>query len=170
MQTQQPNEVVDGMLASGRNDPYLAFNFLVEIDGMIVGGFNEIAGLNIEIEYRQYHEGGGAGVVYHLPTRPKYSHISLSKGISDETALLDWVISTAQGDIKHKQVSVILKSIEPGVKETRWDLANALPQHWKTGVFNAQQSTVAIETLSLVFTSIKRETRRVEAIKTPATA
>ena len=38
-----------------RNDPYSAFNFLVEIDSVIVAGFSEVGGLDTTtdpIEYR----------------------------------------------------------------------------------------------------------------------
>ncbi|MBI3560634.1 MAG: phage tail protein [Gammaproteobacteria bacterium] len=153
------------MTLSSRNDPYVAFNFIVEIDGLIVGGFNEIGGLDLQIEYFQYHEGGGAGIVYHLPRKPKYGKITLSRGIGEENVLLDWVLTTAQGEIQPRQVSIILKNIQPEMAQIRWDLANALPKEWSCGVFNAQHSRVAIETLALVFTSLKRETHRVDTIE-----
>ena len=31
-----------------RNDPYMSFNFFVEIEGLIAGGFSEVGGLQIE--------------------------------------------------------------------------------------------------------------------------
>jgi len=41
-----------------RNDPYMAFNFLVEIEGLVVGGFTEVTGLQIETVVETYREGG----------------------------------------------------------------------------------------------------------------
>ena len=34
-----------------RSDPYAAYNFLIEIDGIIAGGFSEVSGLNIDKQY-----------------------------------------------------------------------------------------------------------------------
>jgi hypothetical protein len=34
------------MPVAERKDPYLSFRFLVEIRGLIVGGFSEVSGLN----------------------------------------------------------------------------------------------------------------------------
>jgi len=41
-----------------RKDPYAGFNFLVEIDGLLVGGFTEVTGLQVETESHDYREGG----------------------------------------------------------------------------------------------------------------
>jgi len=37
-------------MAVPRNDPYVAFNYLIEISGVRAGGFNEVSGLDAEIE------------------------------------------------------------------------------------------------------------------------
>jgi len=47
-----------GMAVGDRKDPYLAFNFLVEIQGLTVGGFTEVTGLQVEVEVHDYREGG----------------------------------------------------------------------------------------------------------------
>lgn len=153
-----------------RSDPYLSFNFQVEIDGIVVAGFTEISGLDIEIEYHNYYEGGGAGMVYHLPYRPKYGNVVLSKGLGDDAALFQWVIETAQGSVKPKQISIFLKDAMSRQNKARWDLANALPNSWKSGAFNAMHSRVAIESLSLVFMSITRVVPRAETIQTTSNA
>jgi phage tail-like protein len=45
------------MPVAERNDPYLSFRFLVEIQGLIVGGFSEVAGLQAETETEDIQEG-----------------------------------------------------------------------------------------------------------------
>ena len=47
--------------------PYLTFNFAVEIEGLLVGGFTEVSGLESEIEVEEYREGGVNGFVHKLP-------------------------------------------------------------------------------------------------------
>ena len=40
----------DANPGASRKDPYMAFNFVVEIEGLTVGGFSEVSGLQIETE------------------------------------------------------------------------------------------------------------------------
>jgi len=45
------------MVPGKRRDPYVNFNFLVEINGMIEAGFSEVSGLYIETDIFEYKEG-----------------------------------------------------------------------------------------------------------------
>ena len=46
------------MVLGKRNDPYLGFNFLVEIDSVVIGGFSDVTGLQAQIQSHDYQEGG----------------------------------------------------------------------------------------------------------------
>ena len=37
-----------------RLDPYQASNFVIEIEGLLVGGFSECSGLEVEVEVEEY--------------------------------------------------------------------------------------------------------------------
>ena len=50
-----------------RNDPYMSFNFFVEIEGLIVGAFTEVSGLQVETQVHDYQEGGQNEYVHRLP-------------------------------------------------------------------------------------------------------
>jgi len=45
---------------------------LVEINGLVVGGFSEVSGLEVEIDVEEYREGGKNEYVHYLPTGAKY--------------------------------------------------------------------------------------------------
>ena len=53
------------MATSSRDNPYGAFNFLVALggdqgdgdEGTIVGGFSDVSGLGIEVNYSEYRNG-----------------------------------------------------------------------------------------------------------------
>jgi len=152
------------MTLSTRKDPFLGFNFRVEIDGFEVGGFKEVSGLHIKIENTPYYEGGGRGVVHNLIGRPSFGSVTLHKGMTSSTELWDWVLSTAEGDVQTRHVSIVLCQFDPAGAETRWDLMNAVPTEWQGGYLNAMQSSVAIESLTLVFSSIKRESKITEQV------
>jgi len=65
-----------------RKDPYLAFDFLVEIEGLVVGGFTDVTGLQREVEVQDYREGGVNEYVHKLwgptryPSNPSSSAVS----------------------------------------------------------------------------------------------
>ena len=46
------------MATGDRKDPYLGFNFAVEVDSIVVAGFSEVSGLQSEAEVHEYREGG----------------------------------------------------------------------------------------------------------------
>ena len=49
------------------HDPFMGYNFLVEIGGVVIGGFSEVSGLSSEIELESYQEGGLNGFVLKFP-------------------------------------------------------------------------------------------------------
>ena len=49
-----------------RLDPYLSVNFLVEIEGLVVGGFSKVDGLESTIETQDYVEGGRNDFVHKI--------------------------------------------------------------------------------------------------------
>src|SRR5689334_3242001 len=50
-----------------RQDPYMAFNFLVEINGLLAGGFRDVKGLESHVEVKEYAEGGLNGYIHRIP-------------------------------------------------------------------------------------------------------
>ena len=67
-----------------RNDPYLGFKFLVEIEGLVVGGFSEVTGLQVETEVETYREGGLNEYVHKLAGPTRYpSNLVLKHGMTE---------------------------------------------------------------------------------------
>ncbi len=65
------------MATGDRVDPYLGFNFLVEIDGITRAGFRECSGLDSTQDPVEYREGDDAITPHKQPGLNKYSNISL---------------------------------------------------------------------------------------------
>jgi len=80
---------VAGGLLGARNDPYLSLNFLVEIEGLLVGGFQEVTGLQVETEVEDYREGGVNDFELKFATLTTYPNLVLERGLaeSDHTAI-----------------------------------------------------------------------------------
>ena len=63
-------------------EPFLAFNFAVEIEGLLVGGFSEVSGLESTIEVEEYREGGVNGFVHKLPGATTHANLVLRHGLT----------------------------------------------------------------------------------------
>jgi phage tail-like protein len=130
-----------------RNDPYGDFNFLVEIDGMTEAGFVSCTGMGVEVEVIEYREGGDAAP-RKLPGLRKFSNITLKRGVTQSTALQDWMNNVANGQSDRRNGAVILldDTREPAL---RWNFFNAFPVKWEGPCLHAKGNDVAIETLTL---------------------
>src|SRR5262245_15540380 len=78
----------------GPNYPPVAFHFRVEFNAPgIVGAdarFQEVSGLNTELEVVTIEEGGENRFAHRLPGRAKYSNLVLKRGLVAESRLLTW--------------------------------------------------------------------------------
>ena len=110
-------------------DPYLNFNFLVEIQGITRAAFQEASGFDSSIDVTEYREGGGNTTPYKLPAQTKYSNITLKRGITDDTELFDWHQQFVTGDpaASRKNGSIVLShDIHPGTIEAMPSTFDAL--------------------------------------------
>lgn len=130
------------------------FRFWVELDGMLVGGFSEVTGLQTEVELEEYQEGGVNGYVHRLPKAAKFTPIVLRRGMSSSSELWDWYAQVMAGTVVRKSGSIILQQIS-GEELCRWNFFDAYPVKWGGPDLNASQSDVAIETVELVHNGLK---------------
>jgi phage tail-like protein len=142
-------------MAIGRNDPFRAFNFLVEIDGIARAAFRECSGLDTSQDPIDYREGGEPLRMRKLPGLNKYSNITLKWGITSDTELWDWREQAADGTVQRKNGSIVLLN-EKGEEKMRWNFSEAWPTKWTGPSFNAVGNEVAIESLEIVHEGIER--------------
>jgi phage tail-like protein len=143
------------MPVAERKDPYLSFRFLVEIQGLIVGGFSEVSGLQAETETEDIPEGGVNDYVHKLPKITKYPNITLKRGITDSDALWNWHQDVVKGIIKRKSGFIILLDGE-GNEKWRWSFERAYPVKWTGPELRADGNTVAVESIELAHNGIKK--------------
>lgn len=135
--------------------PYFAFRFLVEIQGLIVGGFSEVSGLQVETEVETVEEGGVNDYVHKLPKKTTYPNLVLKRGLVDSTVLWGWHQDVVNGIINRASGAVILLDLE-GNETWRWLFKNAYPVKWVGPELKADSSTVAVETLELVHEGLQK--------------
>lgn len=127
---------------------YQTFNFAVEIEGLLVGGFSEVSGLESEVEVEEYREGGVNGYVHKLPGRTTHTNLTLQHGLTSLSTLWNWYNDTSQGSIQRKNGTIML--LDPRqIPVMWWNFRNALPVRWTGPSFSAVSDEVGIEALEL---------------------
>lgn len=136
-------------------DPYGAYHFLIEIDGVETAAFSDVSGLGAEIDVVEYREGSDKGGIRKLPGLTRYTNVSLKRGVTRSQELWDWFNETSQGNGDRRSVAIILldESRQPAL---RWELTNAWPCQFKVGALDASSSDIAIETLELAYEGLDR--------------
>lgn len=138
-------------------DPYMNFNFLVEIDGITRAAFQECSGLDATIDVVEHREGGENTTPRKLPGMTKYSNIVLKRGITDDKELSDWQHQWVTGDprAERKNGSIVLLD-RKGEEKARWDFVRAWPTKWTGPSLTAEGNDVAIEQLDLAHEGLLR--------------
>jgi len=140
-----------------RRDPYLNFHFLVEIEGLVKGGFSEVSGLQMEVETEDYLEGGVHGFVHKLPKQRKYPNVALKRGLTDADTLWKWLRSVGRkgSKINRKTVRIILLDSE-GNEKVSWRCLDAYPVKVSGPDLKSDGNNVAVESLELVHCGLQR--------------
>lgn len=143
------------MATGERKDPFRAYNFLVEIDGITRAGFRECSGLDTTQDPIDYREGGEALHVRKLPGLVKYSNITLKRGITDDAELWAWRKTAMEGKVERKNGSIILLD-DTGAEKLRWNFVEGWPTKWSGPTFNATGNEVAIESLEIAHEGVAK--------------
>jgi phage tail-like protein len=137
------------MPATGaRTDPYLAFNFHVEIDGVTVAGFAECSGLTSETDPVDYRNGDTDTVLTKLTGLRKFPMIVLKRGFTDNHDLWEWRRTVVEGRTE-RHTGVITLLDEARQPALRFNFREGWPSKWEGPALNGKTNEVAIETLEI---------------------
>ena len=140
-----------------RNDPYGQFNFLIEIDGVVKGGFSEVSGLTTDTNMIEYREGNeGQGTVRKLPGLMKYNNVVLKRGWTKDRSLWNWRKQVIDGKTKRASGAIVLLD-EARQPALRWEFREGWPSKWEGPALNGKTSEVAIETLEIAHEGLELE-------------
>jgi phage tail-like protein len=137
-----------------RDDPYGAFNFLVDLgDGAdgAAAGFAEVTGLSTEITYAEYRNGNDkVSNVRRIPTLSKSGDVTLKRGLIGDQRLFDWLQAVRDGSPQPRTVTISLLDESRQVVAS-WRLTNAQPKKWVGPTLVAKGGgEVAMEELHLI--------------------
>jgi phage tail-like protein len=137
-------------------DPYRAFNFKMEVQGVTEGHFTEVSGLEARVVPISYREAGNSQVVHYVPGRTEYGSIVLRYGLTRSRELYDWFMTGVKGAVQRKNISIVLLDADGTTEVMRWNLVNAWVTQWRGALLDAQSQELAIESLTLVCETLDR--------------
>lgn len=129
--------------------------FLFEVDGLEIGQFMEVGGLEVSIETTTVVEGGQNSFVHQLPGRMKWPNIVLKRGVTQNDNLLAWLNRTsgeqftANGNKLARSTAAITLMGPGGTRLRAWEFDGAFPIKWTGPRFAADSTNSATEELEI---------------------
>lgn len=135
-------------MATPRQDPYVAFNYLVEVNGIRAGGFSEVSGLDLEVQTIDYRNGDEDFIARKLPGIKRVSNVTLKRGIIGELDVFRWVLAGARGEVSRRDAAIILRD-EQRREVMRWKLTRAWACKYVGPTLQGDSNAVAIEAIEI---------------------
>jgi phage tail-like protein len=137
-----------------KHDHIGQFNFKVEIEGVTVGAFKNVEGLDSETEVIEYQDGDDI-IARKRPGRTKYSNVTLKRGYINTDELWKWRKKVIEGKVERKSGSVILCA-DDGSEICRYNFFEAWPSKWKGFTLDGKGGDVTVEEVELAVEKIER--------------
>ncbi|MEO7045959.1 MAG: phage tail protein [Ferruginibacter sp.] len=117
--------------------------------------FQEVSGLSLEVDYETYSAGGKNAFSYKLPLRPTYNDLVLKRGYTMVSGVSAWMIDAFE-NFNYRHTNLIISLLDANhVPVSSWYVVNALPKKWDLSPFNAEESSIVIESMTFQYDYFK---------------
>jgi len=141
-------------MADNLNDANTA-RFLFEVDGVDIGSFMEVNGLEVSVDTEDVNEGGQNSFVHKLPGRMTWPNITLKRGVTKQDELLKWLNDSsgeqfaANGNKLTRKSAAITLLDRTGQRLMSWDFVDAFPVKWTGPSFATESAEAPSESLEI---------------------
>lgn len=142
----------------------IANRFLFELDGVELGVFKEVSGLNVSVHVDEIREGGQNGFSHRVPGRMSWPNLVFRRGVTDSNALFDWFAKTsgegfASAQNKLTKSTGAVTVIDAGGNRLRsWEFIDVFPVRWKGPEFSMDNQTPLEEELEVAHHGFRSST------------
>jgi phage tail-like protein len=146
-------------------EPSTASKFLFEVDGVEIGVFREVTGLQVTIGIQEISEGGQNGFVHKMPGRMTWPHLVFRRGVTESDALFTWLSKTsgegfAGNNNKLTRATGAVTALDSnGIRLRSWDFADVFPVRWKGPDFDSSSNASLEEELEVAHHGFKARTQ-----------
>ncbi len=137
----------------------VAFHFGVKIGENWIS-FSEVQGIECELETEPIKPGGDSFNCFFIPKNRRFSDLVLKRGCcKQEDPFFVWCKNILTVELSKKCID--LRNLEvvlldgDGQRLTTWFFKNVYPYKWTLGAFDSMKNEIAIETVSLKYSSFE---------------
>ncbi len=138
--------------------PPVGFSFWVSFDisdSPVDIAFQDVSGIGMELQTEDVVEGGENRFTQKLPTRANYTPLVLKRGLAIQSPLTNWCRDAIE-NLSIQPVSIIVALLnEQKEPLIAYRFMNAYPLKWSITNFNAEASSIVIESLELYYQYFK---------------
>jgi|SRR5438067_10464274 len=113
--------------------------------------FQEVSGLDVEMEMESFTEGGQNRFTWQLPKRSRYSDITLKRGMFISSPVIKWCRDAFENFLftpANLHISLLNEKHDPIVT---WYVVNAIPKKWSVSGLNAEDNSIMVESITLSY-------------------
>jgi len=146
------------------NERISSATFIVEVDGVEIGRFMEVSGLEVSVAVEEVPEGGENSFVHKLPGRMTWPNIVLKRGVTQNDNLLTWLNKSSgeqfaanSNTLTRSTAAIVLMG--PGAARLRsWPFDGAFPVKWTGPRFAVGSTDAAAEELEIAHHGFRAST------------
>ncbi len=145
-------------------DPPVASRFLFTVEGVEIGIFTSVSGLQVTVQTEEVQEGGQNGFARKLPGRMDWPNITFAKGLTESDALFDWMSKSsgegfaANSNKLTRTTGAITAIAADGTMLRSWSLSGVYPVRWKGPDFSVTGSDALTEELEIAHEGFRSST------------
>ena len=113
--------------------------------------FQEVSGLDVELEMEPIKEGGQNRFTHQLPIRNRYTDITLKRGLFIGSGITLWCKNAIENFVFVPTNVLISLLTSEHLPLQSWYVVNAIPKKIQVSNFNAQENSVVVESLVLSY-------------------
>jgi phage tail-like protein len=113
--------------------------------------FQEVSGLDVDMEMETFNEGGQNRFTWQLPKRARYSEITLKRGMFIGSGIVLWCRNAFESFIFDPANIIISLLNDKHIPIQSWYVVNAIPKKWTISSFNAAENSVVVESITLSY-------------------
>ncbi|MDI9339688.1 MAG: phage tail protein [Sediminibacterium sp.] len=139
--------------------PPVGFYFSLSVSGMTGNldvAFQEVSGINAEMNVEEIGAGGENRFKYKVPTGARYGNLIAKRGLVTSTSqLAKWCTDTIGSDLTNpispKSITVTLMG--PDAQPLKaWNFVNAWPVKWSVSDFKSTEGEIVVESIEFAYT------------------
>ena len=145
-------------------EPTSSALFLFEVDGVEIGTFRSLRGLELTVGVEEYVEGGQNGYAHKLPGVLRWPNLVFERGLIESDALFTWVANSAgenfaaRGNTLTRSTGAVTAISYTGERLRAWELQGVFAVRWEGPAFDVDREEQLVERLEVAHNGFRAKT------------